>query len=472
MKNYLLSKISILFLFFYSTAIHSQCFSKAGAGYGNTYGIKSDGSIWGWGFGNWGQLNNATDFDEYSPILLSNQNNWQLVKNCYVNTFAIKNDGTLWACGYNLYGELGIGSNFPNSDTFVQVGNASNWKDVISSQSQTIALKTDNTLWGWGQNDFYQVGNNNCCANVLSPVQISTDTDWKSITVSQDRTSFALKNNGTLWGWGANGGHMLGDSSVSVYQVPTQISTDTNWSNIASGENHILALKTNGTLWAWGDSGSGEAGHDGLTNPYLPSFPNQIPGTWSKITAGIRFSLGIKTDGTLWAWGKNDVGQLGTGTTTNTYIPVQVGTDSDWVSVSAGSEHVVALKSNGALYTWGGNYYGELGNGTTTGVSTPTNVPIAGCMLANESFAASSSTRFIISPNPAQNELNLTYKGTEVINTISIYDISGKEVFSTQPAATTILMATFSLAALQSGNYVVALKNNGKTIVSKQLVKE
>ena len=99
MKNYLLSKISILFLFFYSTAIHSQCFSKAGAGYGNTYGIKSDGSIWGWGSGINGQLNNATDFDEYTPILLSNQNNWQLVKNYYANTFGIKNDGTLWACG-------------------------------------------------------------------------------------------------------------------------------------------------------------------------------------------------------------------------------------------------------------------------------------------------------------------------------------------------------------------------------------
>jgi len=369
---------------------------------------------------------------------------------------------------------LGVGNDTEQGYfELMQIGSSNNWKEVVASGSQTIALKTDNTLWGWGQNDFYQVGNNNCCANVLSPVQISTDTDWKTIAVSEVRTSFALKNNGTLWGWGGNNSNLLDPFNNSiVLQIPTQINTDTDWKDISVGQAHILALKTNGTLWAWGDGGLGQTGHDPSSSFGLGT-PNQIMGTnWGKIAAGNAFSLAIKTDGTLWAWGKNDVGQLGTGTTTNTYIPVQVGTDSDWVSVSAGYQHVVALKSNGALYTWGANDNGQLGNGTTTGVSTPTNVPIAGCMLANESFTASSSTRFIISPNPAQNELNLTYKGTEVINTISIYDISGKEVFSTQPAATTILMATFSLAALQSGSYVVALKNNGKTVVSKQLVKE
>lgn len=171
-------KVICLFLIFNTTNVmFSQCFVKTSAGYSNGVGIKPDNSIWGWGFGNWGQLNNGTYLDEYNPILLSNQNVWQSVKNSFLNTFAIKTDGTLWACGYNLSGELGIGSSIDHSPTFVQVGTSNNWKDVVSSISQTIAMKTDNTLWGWGQNDNYQVGNNTCCSNILSPVLVSSATD-------------------------------------------------------------------------------------------------------------------------------------------------------------------------------------------------------------------------------------------------------------------------------------------------------
>ena len=459
-------------VFIYTNNVFSQCFTKASAGYNHIAGKKTDGTLWVWGWGNWGQLGNTTGFDEYNPIILSNLTSWKTIKANSYNTFCIKNDGTLWGTGGNRFGALGIGNDTVQGYfELIQIGLATNWKDVVSSQSQTIAMKTDNTLWGWGQNDYYQVGNNMCCANVLYPVQISTATDWKMIAVSNVSSSFALKNNGTLWGWGDNIADLIGQSNISVLHVPTQINPDTDWKDISVGEYHILALKNNGTLWAWGGSANGEAGHN-PANDYNPSAPNQLPGSnWSKITAGFRFSLGIKTDGTLWAWGKNDVGQLGDGTTTDTYIPVQIGTDTNWDTVSAGYQHVVALKTTGALYTWGGNDFGQLGNGNITAVPTPTNVVITGCTLANETFN-SSSNHFNISPNPAQNELNLNYKGTDVINTIVIYDTNGKEVFTTQPVATPTLMATFSIAELQSGSYIVVLKNKDKTVVSNQLVKE
>jgi alpha-tubulin suppressor-like RCC1 family protein len=450
--------------------IFSQCFINLKAGYNHVVGQKTDGTIWVWGWGNWGQLNNSTNFDEPNPILIDNTNNWMSVGSGGANTFAIKNNGTLWACGYNLYGELGIGSTASNSDVLVQVGAATNWKDVVSSDSQTIALKTDNTLWGWGQNDAYQVGNGTCCSDVLSPVLVSSATDWKMIAVSGVRASFALKNNGTLWGWGLNGGMLLGDSSVSTIHVPTQLNNTTNWREISIGAAHALALKNDNTLWSWGGNGNGEGAHP-TGSTYIPQDPYQIDGSWSKVATGYFYSLGIKTDGTLWGWGKNDVGQLGIGITADVYTPVQIGTDTNWSSVSAGYQHVVAIKTNGAVVTWGGNDYGQLGNGTTTAVTTPTVLPVAGCALSNSEFSVEINN-LTLSPNPVSNELTLHYKGVENVNTICIYDLLGKNVYQSKPATSNNLTTIFSVSELQSGTYLVVLKNNEKTVVSKQLVKE
>lgn len=449
----------------------SQCFTSTSAGYANSVGLKPDGSIWGWGSGVNGTLNNTTDFDEYSPVLLSNLNSWQFIKNYYFNTFAIKTDGTLWSCGYNLFGLLGVGSTSNIVESLTQVGTASNWKYVVSSGSQSIGMKTDNSLWGWGQNDFYQVGNGSCCGNVLSPVLVSSATDWKSIAVSRARSSFAIKTNGTIWGWGQNISGLLGISTITVRQAPTQLNSDTDWRDMSVGFFHILVLKTNNTLWSWGENANGERGFD-PANVYDPSVRTQMPGSnWSKVAAGIRFSLGIKTDGTLWAWGKNDVGQLGDGTTMDRFVPVQIGTDTNWNTISAGWQHVVATKTDGSLWTWGTNDVGQLGNGTTSAVALPTIIPIAGCTLANASFNLELNA-LVLSPNPAANEFTVRYKGLDVVNKVVVYDLSGRLVYESNAVASSAFSATIGISELQSGSYLVVLKNNEKTIVSKQLVKE
>jgi len=452
--------------------VSSQCFTSLSTKYNHNVGIKSDGTLWVWGWGNWGQLNNTTNFDEYNPILFDSNNDWQAIKCGQANTFAIKNNGTLWACGYNVYGQLGIGSSSQNSDFLIQVGSASNWKDVVSSGSQTIAMKTDNSLWGWGQNDFYQVGNGSCCNNVLNPVLISSNNDWKMIAVSNVSSSFALKNNGTLWVWGQNIAGLLGDNLLSVRTVPTQHNPDTDWNFISVGTAHILALKNNNTLWAWGDGGSGETG-DNYPPNYNRFVPTQIgtSSNWKTVSAGFRISYGIKTDGTLWGWGLNDVGQLGDGTTTNQLQPIQIGNDSNWESVSAGYQHVVALKTNGAVFTWGKNDFGQLGNGTTVANTTPTLLPIDGCVLSNETFTPAQPV-LTVCPNPAQNELQIAYKGVSVVNSIVIYDLSGRVVYTTSPMASSTFSAVLNVSELQSGSYVVVLKNGEKKVVSKQLIKE
>ncbi|MEC4050282.1 T9SS type A sorting domain-containing protein [Flavobacterium sp. SUN046] len=466
MKKILLFLVCLIYLNGFS-----QCFTKTNAGYDHSLGLKPNGTLWGWGFGQNGQFGIGTESDKHSPILCGTATNWLRVCGGFSNTFAIKNDGTLWGTGDNLYGALGISSFVGNTTVFTKIGTASNWKEVAPNESYTIGLREDYTMWAWGLNVYHQLGDGSTTQQ-NSPVQIGTTADWNTICSTRLQSSFAIKINGTLWGWGSNAGFSLGDSSVSAWSVPTLRDTATDWDKLALGQGyHVLALKTDKTLWAWGVGDFGQTGHDPTTS-FANSEFNQIPGLWNAIAVGgDKFSMGIKTDGTLWAWGKNIVGQLGDGTTNNTYIPLQVGADTNWVSVSCGYQHTLALKSDGSLWAWGDNSFGQLGNGSTTALTLPTTIPIAGCTLSAEEFTLTDEVLKVF-PNPAQEELNLNYSGTALINTIVIYDLSGREVYNSHPVVSNNLKASFGIGMLQSGSYILSLKYNEHTVVSKQFLKE
>ena len=184
---------------------------------------------------------------------------------------------------------------------------------------------------------------------------------------------FVLKSDGTLWAWGANNKGQLGDGTTTSRPSPAQIGTDKDWVSIATGTYmgaYVFALKTDGTTWGWGNNEFSQLG-DG-TNKNKPS-PARI-GTvkeWLLIAPGNAHTLGLKSDGTIWAWGLNNTGQLGDGTTVDKPSPVQIGTDNDWVSFTKGTAHTIALKKNGTLWAWGANTYGQLGDGTTVNKNTP-----------------------------------------------------------------------------------------------------
>ncbi|TRZ70285.1 MAG: hypothetical protein D4S02_00725 [Rhodocyclaceae bacterium] len=186
----------------------------------------------------------------------------------------------------------------------------------------------------------------------------------------------ALKNDGSLAVWGKNNTGQLGDGTTSQSLSPKQIGT--GYKAIAAGKGpdtaYTLAVKSDGSLWAWGDNTQGQLG-DGSTTAALS--PKQI-GTatgYLLLAAGYYHSLAIKSDGTLWAWGKNDHGQLGDGSTTPSLVPKQIGTDTSYVAIAAGESHSVTLKSDGSLWAWGQNGHGQLGNGSSgTDVPAPGNV--------------------------------------------------------------------------------------------------
>lgn len=296
---------------------------------------------------------------------------WQSISAGEYHSLAVKNDGTLWAWGRNVLYQLGDGTDV-NRNIPTQIGTANNWVKVHAGYSSSYGIKTDGTLWSWGGNGSGKLGTGNLNWVIATPTQIGTDTNWLSVSDGWDHT-IALKTDGTLWAWGKNEYGQLGDNTTVDKLTPIQIGTATNWQSIATGINHSLAIKTDGTLWFWGSR----------FNLYGTSSQNNIPtqiGTdtnWLKLAGGQHHCAAIKTDGTLWTWGENSSGQLGDGTTTYRTAPIQVGTANDWLDVSVGVRYTIATKNNFSFWSWGYNYSGQLGHGTsgnTSDVYIPTQV--------------------------------------------------------------------------------------------------
>ncbi|MCL2104189.1 MAG: RCC1 repeat- and reductase domain-containing protein [Kiritimatiellaeota bacterium] len=194
----------------------------------------------------------------------------------------------------------------------------------------------------------------------------------------------ALKEDGTVWTWGDNYNGQLGDNTWISRYTPVQVKGEegegvlSNVVSVAAGGDHTVALKEDGTVWAWGDNDFGQIGDDTWTDKTTPV---QVKGEggvgWLSnivaVAAGRRHTVAVKDDGTVWAWGWNYSGQLGNGTWITRYTPVQVdnGGLSNITAVAAGEEHTVALKDDGTVWAWGYNGSGRLGDGTMVDQNTP-----------------------------------------------------------------------------------------------------
>jgi len=336
----------------------------------HTMAIKSDGTLWAWGYNGDGQLGDGTTTSRRSPVKIGADTDWASVAASFYHTMAIKSDGTLWAWGENISGRLGDGTSTDRLSP-VKIGADTDWASVAAGNYHTMAIKSDGTLWAWGRNSSGQLGDGTTTDH-SSPVKIGADTDWASVAAGSLHT-MAIKSDGTLWAWGNNTYGRLGDGTTSGGRTsPVKIGADTDWASVAAGSGHTMAIKSDGTLWAWGGNNYGQLGDDTTTDR---SSPVKMADTdWASVAAGYYHTMAIKSDRTLWAWGWNNDGQLGDGTTTDRSSPVKIGADTDWASVSAGYSHTMAIKSDGTLWAWGSG--GRLGDGTYTSRTSP--VPVMG----------------------------------------------------------------------------------------------
>jgi alpha-tubulin suppressor-like RCC1 family protein len=284
--------------------------------------------------------------------------------------------GQLWSMGANGYGVLGLGNRTSYSSP-KQIGAYTNW--TINNNSgasllvSEITTKSDGTLWSWGGN-YNGMGGLGNTTYYSSPKQVGSLTDWLT-AAANSYAACCTKTSGTLWTWGVNNTYgALGiGTNTGKYSSPKQVGSLTNWLNVqVSGSYSMVGIKTNGTLWAWGNNNQGGLGN-GNTTRY--SSPIQIGSltNWLSITASGYSVTSVRTDGSMWSWGYNYSGQLGLGNKTPYSSPKQVGSLTTWLKV-AGSYSMFATTINNALYVWGTNGIGQLGLGNTNNYSSPKQV--------------------------------------------------------------------------------------------------
>ena len=373
--------------------------------------LKKDGSLWSFNLISCGASLKSLQLN--SKII---GNDWQLISTIsyygeMYNTLAVKKSGTLYSSGRNYYGQLGIGKmGFKYMPTIL--GKIGEWNDISLSNYGSVAVKSDSTLWVWGEGYGSSV-----------PKQLSSEKKWKKIISGSNNSvnfpkgqnpcfGFGIKNDGSLWAWGKNsiyginGSGILGDSTTSNKTLPTQIKSISNLLDITTSGTHVIALTQEGKIYAWGKNDQGQLGTGNKDNK---NFPVQvgIDTNWVKVITGYNYTLALKIDGTLWSWGQafyqsnsdsinlapikignnNDwkdissglllkkngsmysIGldasyKLGGGVVSDSLYGKsinRVGTDSNWISISGGSSTSFAIKSDSTLWSWGNNMYGALG---------------------------------------------------------------------------------------------------------------
>lgn len=300
--------------------------------------IRNDNRLYAWGYNTNGKLGNNSVVDKSSPVVIGSRAWAECDGAMYGSSFAIRTNGTLWAWGSDTSGLLAQNTRNYSKSSPVQVGSLTTWSKVFAGNTHCLALRTDGTLWGWGNNTWGKIGDGGRTAR-SSPVQVFGAATWISAGANEDY-SFGVKTDGTLWFWGNGNFGRSGNNTAGLNRSrPTQIGALSDWAQVSVGRTQTNAVKTDGTLWAWGINDNGQCG---IISPTARiSSPTQVGAltTWIKCSQGNNVGAAIKSDGSLWAWGggnytNNNVGQAGQNNIVQYSSPVQVGSGS-WKEVSA-----------------------------------------------------------------------------------------------------------------------------------------
>lgn len=329
--------------------------SQVSAGQHFSVGIQSDGTAWAWGNGGSGRLgNNATTSLRSPTEVLGGFTDWtQLVASDGSTVLGIRTNGTAWGWGDNSRGHLGINAAGNRSSPVSVVGGFTDWIQISAAFYHSAGLRANGTIWCWGANDAGQCATGVADFNDLSsPVSIVGGiNNWVQVSAGGGKTTLAIKSDGTAWSWGSNYRTILGNNDSTTINRSSPVSVVggfTDWIQVSSGAEHAMGLRANGTAWAWGRNLGGMLG-DGTT-VYRSSPVSVIGGftDWTQVSAGYRFSAAIRANGTAWMWGDASNGKLGNNNAAVVYTssPISVvGGLNDWVQIAAGRVHTLALRA-------------------------------------------------------------------------------------------------------------------------------
>ncbi|WP_224367417.1 RCC1 domain-containing protein [Hyalangium versicolor] len=365
--------------------------------------LRADGTVWAWGFNNVGQLGDGTRDSRLTPVPVPGLTEVVAIEAREDTSYAVRADGTVWAWGNNFQGQLGDGSTSSYRVTPAQVPGLSGVVSLSAGRTFALALRRDGSVWAWGNNTSGQIGNGTQSAREL-PQQVPGLYGVVAVAAGSEH-SLVLRKNGSLWTWGLNMYGAMGTGSdrrtspvpvaglrdvqaldVGVYQAlavdqdgsvwswglshdhshsmqaaPQRVQGLTQAVAVASGNLHSLAVRQDGTVWAWGDNAQGQLGDGTVGGLRTTPAPVQDLQDVVAVAAGENFSLALKQDGTVWAWGANYLGQLGDGTQEDRSLPVQVQGLQGVSAIRTWGSLVVALKQDGTVWFWGNDWWAQDG---------------------------------------------------------------------------------------------------------------
>lgn len=325
------------------------CQISAGTGVITTasLALKKDGSLWTWGSGIPAQGTNNS-VARCSPVReVTSTRNWCAVSAYSNSSSAVKTDGSLWVWGSNDCGQLGDHTFDTRSSPVREISSSCNWCAVSTGFLSRTALKTDGSLWTWGVNYGGQLGDNTTIDRSSPVREASSSTNWCQARIGT-YTGAGIKTDGSLWLWGDNGQGQLLDNTTINRSSPVQEFTNSQWKYISVAQDpNFTGLKTNNTIWSWGYNCYGRLGNNSTTNMTSSPVQELTSSTlWCAVSSSLyKTTSALRTDGTLWSWGNNACGQLGDNTTIDRSSPVrEITSTSTWCQISVGGGNTFAIK--------------------------------------------------------------------------------------------------------------------------------
>jgi len=325
------------------------------------------------GLNDQGQLGQGNTVNLGALTRIGTESLWTFVSVGEAHTLALREDGSLWAWGRNEFGQIGDGTTTQRNAP-VRIGTRNDWVSVNAGQEHSAGVTASGELFTWGANRDAAGGHGTMLGQNNSPTQVGTDSDWTQVVCGWHHT-MCIKRDGTLWGFGSNSGGQLGAGTDAHVVTPSRISPFTDWLQLA-GRWHSLGIRAGGQLWGCGPDNNGRVG-TGTGAEFVRSWTRIGTGTdWTHVSCGDNHSAGLRGAGTLWTWGAPWSGRLGNGSSTgNVLSPAQITGGGNWSAVSCGNDHTMGIRVNGQLWGFGNRTMGQLGNGaSTTSQLTPVQI--------------------------------------------------------------------------------------------------
>jgi alpha-tubulin suppressor-like RCC1 family protein len=446
----------VLIVNFGSVSIEAQSLTAGGR---HALTICEVGVVFGWGDGGYGQLGNGGFGIYWEPNQVDNLEGIISVSASGEHSLALDSDGSVWAFGKNDTGQLGTGD-LINSNQPIEIQNFSGIVKIAAGGAgfgwdHSLAIKDDNTVWAWGANAFGQLGNGTT-TDSNTPVQVSGLSGIVSIAAGNG-FSLGLKDDGSIWGWGNGllGPLGTGGSGNSANSSPIPIEGLGEVIGMSAGSSHTLILTNEGTVYGLGYNAYGQIGDSIDVNS--SAIPFQVTGLSDiiQVACGSFHSVALRDDGTVWSWGNNEYGgQLGNGSVVNTHIPVQALGLTDVVYIDAGNYFSMALKSDGTIWGWGFNSTGQIGNGFPIDSDVP--IQSIGCDDPVESGDIEDNEVWTTHyPNPFHEILTIEISADSHFEDLIIRDLLGKIILKTNLNSQERF--TWDARLVPAGIYVVAL---------------